>query len=100
MLGIPNPIIGRNTSSPRDEYHAMGFKKDGKVVRGVPPLNRGMYSGLSEMELWLTLGITVGVTRTLWWFGPVLASAAVVIYLNRRFTGVARLGKRSDELPA
>ncbi|MGB6308152.1 MAG: hypothetical protein WBF89_10185 [Steroidobacteraceae bacterium] len=38
--------------------------------------------------------------RYLWWFGPVLASAAVVIYLNRRFTGVARLGKQSDELPA
>ncbi|MGC1522992.1 MAG: hypothetical protein WA803_15740 [Steroidobacteraceae bacterium] len=36
----------------------------------------------------------------LWWFGPVLVSAAVVIYLNRRFAGVARLGKRSDELPA
>jgi uncharacterized membrane protein len=36
----------------------------------------------------------------LWWFGPVLMSAAVVIYLNRRFAGVARLGKRSDELPA
>jgi uncharacterized membrane protein len=36
----------------------------------------------------------------LWWFGPVLVSAAVVIYLNRRFAGVARLGKRSDEVPA
>jgi len=36
----------------------------------------------------------------LWWFGPVLVSAAAVIYLNRRFTGVARLVKRSDELPA
>jgi hypothetical protein len=34
------------------------------------------------------------------WFGPVVVSIAVVMYLNRRFARITRPGKRSDELPA
>lgn len=59
-----------------------------------------IFSGAAAHIAFLNLGMRhlmpasrYQALQYLWWFGPVLVSAAVVIYLNRRhrFAGVARL---------
>lgn len=63
-------------------------------------------SGAAAHIAFLNLGVRhlmaasrYATLQYLWWFGPVLVSAAVVIYLNRRFASSARLESRAEELP-